>query len=357
MKVPYLSVAAVALAMRPAPVRAHGGAELASGGVLWAWQFSPEIVVATAVLVLVYLRGTLGRQGAGNRRGRHVLFFSGVAAVFLSLQSPIDPMGERLFSMHQVQHFLLRMLGPMLIALSAPQGALVAGLPRGVSRSVLGPAPWSGPLRRAARLLGRAEVAFALFVAALYVWQIPPLHTAALLNDAIHYGMHATMLAAGLLFWFVILDRRDPPKGLSHQARLLMLVGVIASNIVLGALTTLKERVVYTAYDLQGRLFDVDPLMDEVTGGFVIWVPSSMMCIIALLVVMYRWGGHERKSELRRLSWSSSNSRALEWPETAEELRLKVAAPNRAVGLVLSAVSLSVFVIAMATAISIHAFT
>lgn len=340
----------------PVSARAHGSEELTAASLVGAWNFAPEIVAATVFVSIVYFRGMV-RLRSGSReteRRRHLLFYSGVAAVFLSLQSPIDPMAERLFWMHQIQHLLLRMLGPMLIALSAPQGRLVAGMPKGMSRKVVSPFARNGPAGGIVHVLVRPDVAFTLFVAALYVWQIPRFHNAALLDDLIHYAMHVSMLLAGLLFWFMIFDRRDPPKGIPHPVRMLMLAGAILSNILLGAITTLKETVAYEAYDVLGRLFETDPLVDEVVGGLVIWIPGSMMYALAILIAMRRWGGHEDKSEMRRLTWSSSNSRALEWPETAEELRMKVSGTNRTVGLTLSAVSLSVFLVTVATVLTIH---
>ncbi|KKN80168.1 hypothetical protein LCGC14_0332500 [marine sediment metagenome] len=76
---------------------------------------------------------------------RHVLFMMGMLTLFLSLQSPIDPMGERLFLAHQIQHLILHMIGPMLVVLARPQGALVAGLPKRVRRRVAAPLMKSGP--------------------------------------------------------------------------------------------------------------------------------------------------------------------------------------------------------------------
>ena len=103
----------------------------------------------------------------------------------------------------------------------------------------------------------------------------------------------------------------------------------------------------------------MDPLADETIGGLVIWIPGSMMCVIAILAVIHRWDkrehrGYEHRLAIRGATWSPSNSRALEWPETAEELRLKVATPNRVAGLALGATSVSIFVIVIAVAVWIH---
>jgi putative membrane protein len=193
-----------------------------------------------------------------------------------------------------------------------------------------------------------------VFVGSLYFWQIPAVHNIALLNPTIHYIMHITMLAAGMLFFFVIFDRRHPPGGLNFGLRQLMLVAGIVSNILAGSVTTLKEVVVYTAYDIEGRLFTLSALADEQTGGYIIWVPSSMMLLISILITIFRWNGYEVARYEKRFTWSSGNSAALEFPQTAEELRLKVAAPNRATRIMLALVPLSIFSVVTATVLAIH---
>jgi putative membrane protein len=135
------------------------------------------------------------------------------------------------------------------------------------------------------------------------------------------------MLAAGLLFWWRIFDLRPAPVGLSYGKRLMMLWLVILSNIALGAYTTLKTEVLYSTYDTVGRLFDVGPLTDETIGGFVIWMPSSMMCLLAVILVIHAWGRHETQLDAKRLEWSPSNSAALLYPTTGKML-VEVARPK-----------------------------
>ena len=111
--------------------------------------------------------------------------------------------------------------------------------------------------------------------------------------------MHVTMLIAGLIFWWRIFDLRPAPAGWRNGTRLTMLLFVMLSNIGLGAFTTLKSVLLYPAYDIVGRLFDISPLTDEMTGGFMIWMPSSMMSVLAVLIVIHRWGrtGNARRRE------------------------------------------------------------
>lgn len=333
---PAACFAVVAVALFPAaPAFAHGGEALTDAGVWWTWSITPEITGPLFLAAAIYVAGMRRRTDAGApvARWRHWAFFGGLGLLFLALQSPVDPMAERLFSMHQVQHLLLRMAGPMLLALAAPQGMLIAGLPSTIRRSVLAPAVSSGWLRGVFQVLTRPTVALGLFIAALYVWQVPALHNAAILDDTIHWVMHITMLGAGLLFFWLVFDRRFPPQGWPFGVRLIALLLSIFSNILLGSYTTLKEIVLYTAYDVEGRLFGFRPLADELIGGYTIWVPSSMMCVIAILIVVHGMNRHEERLAARRDVWTPSNSAALMCPATAEELAAKAGPKNRTLAL------------------------
>lgn len=337
--------AAVLLTASAGKALAHGGEGLTDTTAWSAWRLTPDMVILTLLLALIYAAGMMRRTNAVQRVSpwRHVAFYGGLAVVFLALQSPIDPIAERLFSMHQIQHLLLRMVGPMLIALSAPQGILIAGLPRPMRRGILAPLVSNRPLRVFFRVITRPAAALAIFIAALYFWQIPRYHNIALLDPLVHYAMHVTMLAAGLLFWWLMFDRRPPPSGLRYGVRLIMLLLTILSNILIGASTTLKSVVLYDAYDVQGRLFGSTPLADELIGGYVMWVPNSMMSIIAILIVLNMLARHEVRLDVQRTAWSSSNSAALLYPTTAAGLVAQARPKNRAAAIGFAILAFAIF--------------
>lgn len=341
---------AMALVLAPGvPALAHGGEALTEGTAWSTWRLTADIVTPSTLLAFVYARGMLRRAVATEPVPwwRHLMFFVGLAAVFLALQSPIDPVAERLFFVHQIQHLVLRMIGPMLIALAWPQGVLVAGLPATIRRALLAPVVANGAARGVFGTLSHPVLATAIFIGALYFWEIPRYHDVALLNEPIHYTMHATMLVAGLVFWWRVFDRRPAPQGLRYGVRLMMLWLVILSNIVLGAYTTLKSTVLYEAYDVLGRLFDYAPLADEQIGGIIIWIPSSMMCVAAVLIVIHMWGRHETRLDQKRTAWSPSNSAALLYPTSASALIEQARPKNRALALGFDAFVVTVFASAL----------
>jgi putative membrane protein len=340
-----------AVAASVSPALAHGDDALTEANALTYWVLKYDIVTVTGLVLLVYGVGFLRRRNGRNAPvwWRHVAFVAGILVLFVALQSPIDPIAERSFWVHQIQHLLLRMVGPMLIALAVPDGVLTAGLPSVVRRMVLKPLASSVGVHRAMHFLSRPAVVFAVFILSIYFWQIPSIHDAALTEPLLHYTMHVTMIFAGVIFFRVIFDRRLPPASLGFGYRQVMLVAAIMSTIFLGAITALKSEEWYPAYDLHGRLFAQTGLMDEQIGGFIIWVPGSMMLIIAILLTIYAWNRSETEQFASRDGWASSNMAALQYPQTEEELWIKVEKPNRAVAFALGAVTVSIFVLLMST--------
>jgi putative membrane protein len=282
------------------------------------WSFTPAIVIPTVLICLVYIAGVISRRAVKGsvELWHHTAFAGGVLAIFIALESPIAHVADHLFFVNEVQHLLLHMVGPMLIALSAPQAMLVSGLP-----SLLWPKASS--VGNSATLLTwftNPIVVTALYIATLSVWQYPPYHDAALLSEPIRYLMHATMLAAGLLFWWRVFDLRPAPAGLTYGSRLSMLWVVILAEIAIGSYTTLKSGVLYPAYDSVGRLFGIPPLYDEMLGGLLISILSTMICLAGLVMVIRMWGRRETAlDETGGSSWLAGTAVSAH-PTTGEAL-------------------------------------
>lgn len=335
------AAACAATAAFVAPAFAHGGDDITAQTAWSAWRLTPGVVIPAALAGAIYIAGMIRRAAAAERQDwiRSGFFLAGLASIFLALQSPIDPIAERLFWVHQVQHLLLRMLGPMLIALAWPEAVFIAGLPVSFRRRVLSPVISNGGVRGVVFVLAHPVVATTTFIAALYVWEYPRFHNAALVNESIHDLMHATMLIAGVIFWQRIFERRSAPHGLTYGARLMMLWLATLSNIALGSYTTLKTSVLYTAYEAHERLYALPALSDEQIGGIIIWIPSSMMCLVAILIVIHWWGRKETRAEEGRPAAAAVKIR----PTTAAELIAQSRAKNRTLAAAMTAFALMVF--------------
>lgn len=316
----------------------------------FGYAISPVSLVSVSLAAWVYMCGLVrsARIRGTVSMWRQALFLAGLTCILAATNAPLASLGHSLFSVHQVEHLLLRLAGPLLIAVSQPWRLLQAGLNRRWRR-------YLGALGKsiALRFLAHPVTATAALITSLFIWQIPLLYGLAQRIAAIEVFAHFAMVLAGIWYFGMLFDPRDPPEGARRGARLISGFAVIVSNIFLGSLTTLKEVSLYASYQTAGTAL-LDPLSDETMGGYTIWVPSSMLMIAAIILVMNGWNA----AEVRR--WNSryelvrgSNSAALEFPETAEELRLKVAEPNRDMGRTLAIGALVMFFIVMTTVVTI----
>ncbi len=254
-----------------------------------AWDFEPSVVVATAVVAGVYARG-MWRRGRRRRaeRGQHAMFLAGTAFAYLVLESPLDALADHLFFMHQVQHLFLMSIVPMLVVLAAPQATLTAGLAGPLRRNVLAPVMANRAVRATFGMLVHPVTAGVVMSATLYFWQVPRFHDAAVRDESIHYVMHMTMLAAGLAFWWPVLDRRAPPAGLGYLYRLFMLKANVMMVVFLGVYLTAKGIVLYDVYD---RIYmpGLTALQDEMLGGAVLWFGGAAVMFLGAGMVARGW--------------------------------------------------------------------
>jgi putative membrane protein len=103
------------------------------------------------------------------------------------------------------------------------------------------------------------------------------------------------MVLDGVLFWALVLDPRPhPPARVSYGVRAALAFGVMFPQIALGAFITFARTDLYPYYDLCGRLFpSIGPLLDQHTGGIVIWIPPAMMSVVAVVLVVNALRIHE----------------------------------------------------------------
>jgi putative membrane protein len=252
---------------------------------LWApWDFSPPEYLATVLILFWFWRG-LGRLPAAERPAvwRRVAFLAGIAALWFVLQTRFDYWAQHMFFLHRIQHVVMHHLGPFLIALGCAGEPIRRGMPAGLRRLTQ-----AAPVAAAMRALQQPLVAAFLFVGLVYFWLIPAIHFRAMIDIRLYAVMNWSMVLDGVLFWWLVLDPRPhPPARASYGVRAALAFGVVFPQIALGAAITFARTDLYPYYDLCGRLFpSIGPLLDQHTGGVVIWIPPAMMSVMAVGLVL-----------------------------------------------------------------------
>ena len=309
-------------------------AHVGRGPDLWHdWTFTPVIVIATLLVLILYARGA-----AKSRWGQRAAFVVGAGLLFLALQSPLDSLAEASFAAHQVQHFVLLALAPMLLALSAPASSLISGMPLALRRHAYAPVSSLRPLRVAFAVLARPPVAALHLVAAMIFWLVPAIQAEALVNSAFHDVMHFSMLMAGLFFWFSAFDPRPPPIGARYARRIAAVLAVLVVNVLLGSYLSFKDTRLYPAYDEQSSL-GLAALADERLGGLIQYVPGSMMLVLGVILVLRNWSRWESRLD----GWRARGFVHMRSREAAQSRT----ASTRRVGLILGIFSIFMFTAAI----------
>jgi cytochrome c oxidase assembly factor CtaG len=259
--------------------------------VLRSWPPAPWLLVALVVCAGVYLRGWLvlhRRHASRWHGGRLAAFLGGLAVIYLALASPIEPFAALLLQVHMLQHLLLMMATAPLVWLGDPLLPLLRGLPRPVLVYWVAPLLATPPLRRLFRRLTHPLMALPLFVAATWLWHLPPLYELALRSEAWHFVQHLSFLGAALLFWYPVV--RPYPSRPRWSLWLLLPYLLLAdlSNTSLSAFLTFSNRVLYPYYAEVPRLGGLAVLDDQSAAGVLMWVPGSLAFLVPLFAIAVR---------------------------------------------------------------------
>jgi putative membrane protein len=259
------------------------------------WEFSWVFLLAFVASAWLYARG--------SRRlrvpvARQAAFWTGMAAIYVSLHTYFDYFAEHEFFMHRIQQVLLHHLAPLLLVASYPGTVLRAGLPLA----------WRVRLRRAGRSMAWrafAVIAFnpafvtVFFVALILVWLIPDMQTLAMLDWRIYRAMNWSMVLSGLSYWWLVLDHRPKPPGrMSPGWRVLSPAITMTPQIVAGAIVTFSKTDLYPIFEICGRAFTMNVLTGQLIGGVIMWVPAAMIESIGGLLALRQWLRLSRKGRL-----------------------------------------------------------
>lgn len=249
------------------------------------YEFSPTVLLVCATAALLFHRG---RQGMAA--GRRLMFWLGLALMYLVLQTHYDYYAQHMFFVHRLQHIVLHHLAPFLIALAAPAEVLTAGLPAVLHRFVA-PMRRNSALRSVYRGIQQPVVASLLFVGLIGLWLTPGLHFYAMLNVPLYDAMNWGMALDGLLFWWMVFNLRSfgSDDANHYGGRILLLFLLMLPQIVIGAHIALSHRDLYEVYAVCGRVWPLSAQVDQQIGGLITWIPAAMMSIAGALVLLHRW--------------------------------------------------------------------
>jgi len=142
-------------------------------------------------------------------------------------------------------------------------------------------------LRAMAQALAHPLMALAATSLVFWGWHVPAVYQLALRAAPVHLVEHASFFAAGLLFWYVVVQPWPSRPRWPRGAMIPFLLAADVQNSMLAAVLTFSDRVLYPFYQLDGRVVPADALDDQVLAGVIMWVPMSLAYLVpaALLTI------------------------------------------------------------------------
>jgi putative membrane protein len=251
---------------------------------------------------ILYARGVRRlRTGdsLGSIRPRHqAAFYGGLAALAVALVSPLDRVGSTLFSGHMVQHLVLISIAAPLLVYGRPAAPLLLTLPGSLRRQLRleqGGLPW---VKRVTSLLLNPVLVAGLFAMVLWIWHLPNVYQAALINDSVHIAEHLSFLATAILFWTLVigwgLERR-----LGYAPAVLLVLVTSLQSGALGAILTFAMAELYPIHRSGAAAWSLTALEDQQLAGALMWIPQGMQYLAAMAVLLWLAFG-EAEARVRR---------------------------------------------------------
>ena len=278
--------------------------------------------VLIALTAIGYAWGVFRLRQRGTRwaPGRTAAFVAGLVALAVATGSGLEAYDTTLLSTHMVQHMLLGMVGPILLALGAPVTLALRTLTPGPKRGLLVVLH-----SRVAAVLTFPLVSFGLFVASPFALYFSGLYRAQLENPWIHELVHAHFIIVGCLFFWPLIGIDPVPGRMSYPLRALLAFLATPFHTVLG-LTVMQSG------DLLGgdwypnlHLTWVDPHADQNLAGGILWAGGEFVAVAVLAAMVVQWM-RESEREARRID------RALDRAEAEEAARAAASAGPAAAG-------------------------
>lgn len=244
----------------------------------------PSTAIGIAALGAAYVwRSRQGRgveaQETGPTAGQRVSFFGSLLLLFLTLNGPLHDLSDYyLFSAHMVQHLVMTLMVPPLMILGTPGW-------------MLRPLLWNPTVFRIARWSTSIRVCYAVFNLVLAFWHLPPMYNLALAYHPIHIVQHLMFLVASVFMWWPLTSMLPELPRASYPAQMLYCFLLSIPMSVIAIYIVMADAALYPAYASAPRVWGISPMMDQQTGGLIMWIPSGIFFYTVMTVVFFKWVG------------------------------------------------------------------
>lgn len=279
------------------------------------WGLDPYMFVLTVWVCGLYLLGVWTLRSRGDHWPvSRILFFclGGMGTFFFATSSGIGRYDTTLLSAHMVQHMLITMAAPLLLALGAPITLALRTLPKR-GRAVLLVVLHS----RVAKVLTFPPLVFAIFVLSPWALYFTDWYEASLRSEYIHEMTHVHLMLTGSLFFWPLAGIDPVPGRVAYPFRVLMVLMTLPFHAFLGI--TIMDQNTPLAGPFYAPLREgpmgawLPPMLeDQHLAGGILWATGDLFGLLLFLVLFAQWvrsSMREAAREDRRLDLLEARGR------------------------------------------------
>src|ERR1019366_84415 len=253
------------------------------------WQFGPFPLLILAACIAAgvwYLRAdwALAARGRKWKPGRTASFFAGLFSVDLALQSPVATLTASYFEAHVIQHLLLMIIAPALLAMGAPMTLILQTSSRRAKTAWLRIFHSNG-----FAVLSHPLTVWVLYYGVMLAFFLTPTIGFAMNHMWVMDLINLGFLFGATLFWWPMIGLDPIPRwSASYPLRMVnLLIRFLLESFLAIALLSSRQTIapMYT-------------LSSTHAGAGVLWVLSELFTVIAVIPIFFQWmASEDRKTQ------------------------------------------------------------
>jgi putative copper resistance protein D len=287
--------------------------------VFLSYEPNALIIGILVIMVALYIKGVIILTKRGDKWpvGRTISFALGIAVIDFATSGGLGLYAHFSFSYHMMAHMLLAMIAPIGLVLGAPMTLALRTLPQGRNPSERGV---RGSLlavlhSRIGSFYTNPIVALLIFDGSLFALYFTDLFASMMQSHVGHLFMTLHFLAAGFLFFFVIIGVDPNPRKIPRLVQIVILLAAMSIHaffsVALMSTTTLIDKGYFASLQTPWL---TDLLADQKLGGSIGWAMGEIPILIALVATFINWMRDDTR-EAKRIDRNIARQAAMGQPD------------------------------------------
>jgi putative copper resistance protein D len=271
------------------------------------------------MMVALYVKGVIVLTKRGDKWpvGRTISFALGISVIDFATSGGLGVYAQFSFSYHMLAHMLLAMVAPIGLVLGAPMTLALRTLPQGrtpTERGVRG-SLLAALHSKVGTFYTNPIVALLIFDGSLFALYFTDLFASMMQSHLGHLVMNLHFLAAGFLFFFVVIGIDPNPRKIPQLVQIVILFAAMSIHaffsIALMSMTTLIDKGYFASLQTPWL---TDFLADQKLGASIGWAMGEIPILMALVATFINWR-REDSREAKRIDRNTARKAAMGQPD------------------------------------------